>query len=355
MVKSVVNKSIMQKADSTPDVKQSAVQRRNQPKIIRKRFKFGEVQKLKDISESHGRVQLIPTDVPITGYVNTEQLTLGTINIAEFCVGHLQNYFEASRIVNDCYENFFVGSNRSVPPVVKQKSMKRIGSALEKLEKLLSEIEKNVDSFFRKNPSLKKLKVPASYPLEVNYSYLADKRFNLAIQKADELLFNLNHLYRNGGFGLDLLKADDKFKKIRRDILNGLNEVCKEGWSARKEILESKRSARETAQKKREEAEKKQAELAAKKAEEAKERVERMKAAKGEEAKAQDDRSQAEASEQVAQNKTVAQEAPVVATAAAEDVSLDEVKVQQEAKEGAAPLVAPATETVTPAGDTAVV
>lgn len=243
MVKSVVNKSIMQKADSTPDVKQSAVQRRNQPKIIRKRFKFGEVQKLKDISESHGRVQLIPTDVPITGYVNTEQLTLGTINIAEFCVGHLQNYFEASRIVNDCYENFFVGSNRSVPPVVKQKSMKRIGSALEKLEKLLSEIEKNVDSFFRKNPSLKKLKVPASYPLEVNYSYLADKRFNLAIQKADELLFNLNHLYRNGGFGLDLLKADDKFKKIRRDILNGLNEVCKEGWSARKEILESKRSA----------------------------------------------------------------------------------------------------------------
>lgn len=278
-----VDSSSAEKAVKRPAQNQpSARKRRSEAKVVRKQFKFGEVQKLKDLSESRARVHLIPTDVPITGFVYTEQLTLGTLNVAEFCVGYLQRYFEDSRIINDCFENAFVGSNRSVPASLKQKSVERIGKALQELEKHLDEIEQSINTFFKRHGTLKKQKSPANYPLEVNYSYLSDKRFNLAILKADELLFNLNHLYRNGGFGMDLLEADDKFKKLRRRILNNLSEVCMVGRSAKREILECKRSAREKAQKRREEAEKKKAELEAKKAKEAKDRVERMEAAKAE-------------------------------------------------------------------------
>ncbi len=351
--KKVVDTSPAETTEKRPVVNQpSARKRRSEAKVVRKQFKFGEVQKLKDLSESGARVHLIPTDVPITGFVYTEQLTLGTFSVAEFCVGYLQRYFEDSRIINDCFENAFVGSNRSVPASLKQKGVERISKALQDLEKHLDEIEKSVNSFFKRNGALKKQKSPANYPLEVNHSYLSDKRFNLAILKADELLFNLNHLYRNGGFGMDLLEADDKFKKLRRRILNNLYEVCRVGRSARREIFECKQSAREKAQKRREEAEKKKAELEAKKAKEAKDRVERMEAAKAEESQSQAE-SVAEAT--LVETAEQTQEVKAEALQVQKETQAQKEPEAQESEKETPSLAAVPTVSETPTGDAVVV
>ena len=171
-------------------------------------------------------------------------LSLSSAIMTEFVARNLKNFFGDSLVIYQVLRNGtdFVNSNRVVSPKIKNDAVKNLNETLDKALEEIREIEKNTYEFLRaRKVKPQNLDDSQKYIVTLEYDNLADRKLLVAIQKADSLLFQQDSLYRNGGFGFDLIKAEDELAAQRKRIVSILLGSCVQCRKGRRSIRQAQK------------------------------------------------------------------------------------------------------------------
>ncbi len=214
-------------------------------------------------------------------------LSLSSAIMTEFVARNLKNFFDDSIFIYKVLRNGteFAFSNRVVSPKIKNDAVKNLNETLDKALEEIKEIEKNTYEFLRaRKVKPQSLDDSQKYIVTLEYDNLADRKLLVAIQKADSLLFQQDSLYRNGGFGFDLIKAEDELAAQRKRIVSILLGSCVQCRKGRRSIRQAQKDFFDEQEKKKAEKKQKEKELEERKQAEKEARENRMKEAKALEA-----------------------------------------------------------------------
>lgn len=209
-------------------------------------------------------------------------LSLSSAIMTEFVARNLKNFFGDSLVIYQVLRNGtdFVNSNRVVSPKIKNDAVKNLNETLDKALEEIREIEKNTYEFLRaRKVKPQNLDDSQKYIVTLEYDNLADRKLLVAIQKADSLLFQQDSLYRNGGFGFDLIKAEDELAAQRKRIVSILLGSCVQCRKGRRSIRQAQKDFFNEQEKKKAEKKQEEKELAERKQAEKEARENRMKKA----------------------------------------------------------------------------
>ncbi len=214
-------------------------------------------------------------------------LSLSSAIMTEFVARNLKNFFDDSFFIYRVLRNGtdFAFSNRVVSPKIKNDSVKNLNETLDKALEEIKEIEKNTYEFLRaRKVKPQSLDDSQKYIVTLEYDNLADRKLLVAIQKADSLLYQQDSLYRNGGFGFDLIKAEDELAAQRKRIVSILLGSCVQCRKGRRNIRQAQKDYFDEQEKKKAEKKQKEQEQQERKQTEKEARETRMREAKAQEA-----------------------------------------------------------------------
>lgn len=251
----------------------------------RKRSVFRKITPGKAVALEDINTEGVPARLPGSDKPSKQQmsLSLSSTVMTEFVARNLKNFFNDSAFIYTVLRNGtdFIYSNKVVPPKIKNDAVTDLNEALNKTLAQIKEIESKTHDFLRSRKVKPQDPEEArKYIVMLEYDNLADRKFLIAVQRADNLLYQLNILYQIGGFGLDLIKAEDELAAQRKRIISALLASCNQCRRGRRNIQQAKKDFFDEQEKKRAEKKQREKELEAHKQEQKAARENRVKEAK---------------------------------------------------------------------------
>ena len=240
----------------------------------------GKPVALEDINTEGVPARLSEGDKPSKQQMS---LSLSSVVLTEFVARNLKNFLNDSAFIYTVLRNGndFIYSNKVVPPKIKNDAVTDLNEALTKTLAEIKEIESKTYEFLRsRKVKPQDPEEPRKYIVTLEYDNLADRKFLIAVRRADNLLYQLNILYQIGGFGLDLIKAEDELAGQRKRIISALLASCNQCRRGRRNIQQAKKDFFDEQEKKRAEKKQREKELEALKQEQKVARENRVKEAK---------------------------------------------------------------------------
>lgn len=191
----------------------------------RKRSVFRKITPGKAVALEDINTEGVPARLPESDKPSKQQmsLSLSSTVMTEFVARNLKNFFNDSAFIYTVLRNgtdfIYFYSNKVVPPKIKNDAVTDLNEALNKTLAQIKEIEGKTHDFLRSRKVKPQDPEEArKYIVMLEYDNLADRKFLIAVQRADNLLYQLNILYQIGGFGLDLIKAEDELAGQRKSL-----------------------------------------------------------------------------------------------------------------------------------------